>query len=356
MKLELSIIVPVLNEAPTLPQLFASLARQRETTFEVVICDGGSTDGTTRLAHVLAREMPFPVRVVVSQPGRAHQMNSGAAASHSAYLLFLHADSLFAESLALRHGIDALVAAGRDGNDRIAARFALRFNLEATSRTWAYYHLECKARLNRRECIHGDQGFLLRRSYFDGIGPFDPALPMLSETRLAEAVRSAGHWLLLPAEIHTSARRFVTEGLYERQLLNAIMMNFASLQWETFFREAAVYPRHDDSGRLQLYPLLSRIARLIGELPLKRQLWLWYATGAYVRSHAWQIPFLLDTRRNFRSGLPAGAGGTPLLEFYERYLDTCIDHAAGRCAAAIVTWLWFGLVRLHLRLTWNARP
>ena len=85
MKPELSVIVPVLNEAPTLPELFATLAQQRETTFEVVICDGGSTDGTAQLAQELAGEMPVPVRVVASRPGRARQMNSGAAASHSEY-------------------------------------------------------------------------------------------------------------------------------------------------------------------------------------------------------------------------------------------------------------------------------
>ena len=109
----------------------------------------------------------------------------------------------------MRKGIDALAAAtARTGHDRIAGRFALRFSLQDSSRTWGFYHLECKARLNRRECIHGDQGFLLRRTYFNEVGPFDPALPMLSETRFAEAVRATGRWILLPAEIHTSARAF----------------------------------------------------------------------------------------------------------------------------------------------------
>src|ERR1700674_5517741 len=81
-------------------------------------------------------------------------------------------------------------------------------------------------RHGRRECTHGDQGFLLRRGFFNAVGPFEESLPMLAETRFAEAVRNRGEWLLLPAEIQTSARRFEIEGLRERQTLNAIITNF----------------------------------------------------------------------------------------------------------------------------------
>ena len=77
-----------------------------------------------------------------------------------------------------------------------------------------------------------------------------------------------GEWFLLPAEIHTSPRRFEVEGLYERQVLNAILMNFAAMAWELFFRDIlSIYPNHDQSTRLDLYRLLSRIRRLIATPP-----------------------------------------------------------------------------------------
>jgi len=161
---------------------------------------------------------------------------------------------------------------------------------------------------------------MLRRTFYTEAGPFDESLPMLAETRFAEAVRSWGGWLLFPAEIFTSARRFEAEGLYARQALNAIIMNFAALEWETFFRELpSIYTGQDRSGRIALAPMLRAISRLIAALPLRQRLHLWYATGAYVRSHAWQIPFFLDTRRNFRRGIPAGEGKSPLLYFHDRY-------------------------------------
>jgi len=59
-----------------------------------------------------------------------------------------------------------------------------------------------------------------------------------------------------------------------------------------------------------------------------------------VRNHAWQLALAWDTRRNFRAGLPPGAGGLTALARYDRWLDPLTDHAAGRLAAAALTWCW----------------
>ena len=226
----------------------------------------------------------------------------------------------------------------------VAGHFALRFRRRDDIPLWGYYHFECKARLNRRECTHGDQGFLLRRRFFAAVGPFDDTLPMLAETRLAEAVRENGEWLLLPAEIHTSARRFEAEGLRQRQTLNAIITNFAAMGWETFFRELPrLYGNQQNAARLDLPCLLRRTGALMAALPLGSRLRLWQATGRYVRDNAWQLALLLDTRRNFRHGIPPGTERLPILRVYDRYLDRLTDHPAGRLAAALLTWLWFRL-------------
>jgi hypothetical protein len=167
---------------------------------------------------------------------------------------------------------------------------------------------------------------------------------MLAETRLAEAVRENGEWLLLPAEIHTSARRFEAEGLRERQTLNAIITNFAAMGWEPFFRELPrLYGSQERAERLDLPCLLRQTGKLMAALPLGSRLRLWQATGRYVRSNAWQLALLLDTRRNFRDGVPPGTERLPILRVYDRYLDRLTDHPAGRLAAALLTWLWFRL-------------
>jgi glycosyltransferase involved in cell wall biosynthesis len=63
--MRVSVISTVLNEAESLPRLLNSLAVQTRAPDEVIICDGGSTDGTLRL---LETERRFPLRVV-QQPG-----------------------------------------------------------------------------------------------------------------------------------------------------------------------------------------------------------------------------------------------------------------------------------------------
>lgn len=346
---ELSVIVPVLNEADTLPTLFRTLAEQAGTALELIVSDGGSTDGTVELARRLGKEVRFPVTLVEEGKGRGEQLNAGAAACRAATLLFVHADSHFSERHALRTALDLLdKQIAYRGDERIAGHFPLRFARRDISPSPGFYFYECKARLHRRECTHGDQGFMLRRVFFDEAGPFDGSLPLLSETRFAETVRQKGEWLLFPAEIFTSARRFETEGLYERQLLNAIIMNFAAQGWEAFFREfPSIYAGHDRSKRIALAPVLLAISRLIDALPLRQRLFLWYATGVYVRSHAWQIPFFLDTRRNFLCGVPAGKGNTPLLAFHDRYLHRLTDRLPGTLAAAALTWLWFRLTSMY---------
>lgn len=337
--------MPVLNEAGALPGLLRNLAGQLDVAPEIIVCDGGSTDGTAELAQSHAENFPFPVRVVTGAPGRARQMNTGAASAAGKNLLFLHADSCFPDRLALRTGLDQLDAAiMRRGDERIAGHFALRFVRREQTPAWGYYHLECKARLDRRECTHGDQGILLRRGFFASVGPFDASLPMLAETRLAEIVRSSGSWLLLPAAILTSARRFETEGLRERQTMNAIITNFAAAGWTGFFREfPRLYGNQAGTCRLDLSPFLRKTGQLMAALPRRDRFRLWYATGRYVRDHAWQLALARDTLGNFRLGIPPGEGELPALAFYDRYLDRLTDHPPGRLAAALLTWLWLRL-------------
>lgn len=350
---ELSIVVPILNEEETLPALFAMLARQERVAIELIIVDGGSTDGSLSLAERLAAASTFACRLLCGERGRGRQLNAGARAASAGMILFLHSDSSFPDPLALRRGLEALAAAiTRRGDCRAAGRFALRFDVPPVRYGFGYYFYEAKARLGRPEGIHGDQGFLFHRTFFDALGGFDETQALLEDNRLAEEVRREGEWLLLPAEVVTSARRFETEGLYERQLLNALIMNFAAIGWDDFSLAAPeTYRCQAQAGKLRLAPFFRIIRGLLRPLPLRRRLDLWLATGSYVRENAWQIAFARDTLRAFRRGLPPGEGETPLLTLHERWFERLTDNAVGRLATALLVWGWFHLTYL----LWVAR-
>ncbi|MGA9238233.1 glycosyltransferase, partial [Robiginitalea sp.] len=87
---ELSIIIPTLNEAPRLEVLLPYLRKNLPAGAgaEIIVADGGSSDGTPEIARRLGAE-------VLSTPkGRAVQMNEGAKNARGRILYFLHADSV----------------------------------------------------------------------------------------------------------------------------------------------------------------------------------------------------------------------------------------------------------------------
>jgi hypothetical protein len=69
----------------------------------------------------------------------------------------------------------------------------------------------------------GDQGVLVRRSFYEAIGGFPP-WPLFEDVALFQKARklSRVHWL--PARVPTSARRFNERGLFRQRLLNAELM------------------------------------------------------------------------------------------------------------------------------------
>ena len=83
---QISIIVPVFNEA-ALIRPFLQHLRERAPGAEIIVADGGSSDGTDQLAA------GFCDRLVASDRGRARQMNTGARAARGEILWFVHVDA-----------------------------------------------------------------------------------------------------------------------------------------------------------------------------------------------------------------------------------------------------------------------
>jgi glycosyltransferase involved in cell wall biosynthesis len=83
----LSIIIPTLNATNGLAPTFAAV-RASKLVSEILVVDGGSTDGTQEYATSLG------ARVIVSQPGRGMQLSMGAENAKSEWLMFLHADTI----------------------------------------------------------------------------------------------------------------------------------------------------------------------------------------------------------------------------------------------------------------------
>ena len=105
--MRLSIILPVLNEAALIAPMLQDL-RRRFGGAELIVVDGGSTDQTADRARALAD------RCLGSAPGRAVQMNAGAAVARGEILVFLHADTRLPDAapFAIIRGIGDGIADG----------------------------------------------------------------------------------------------------------------------------------------------------------------------------------------------------------------------------------------------------
>jgi rSAM/selenodomain-associated transferase 2 len=342
---QLSIIIPTLNEAESLPLLLQDVAGQQKISLEVLISDGGSEDQTCQAAARFLAGTNIQHQVLSGPPGRGRQMNRAAGCARGHWLLFLHADSRLYDSDVLQKSLTLFEQENaQDEICRVAGHFALKFDLPEEQKSLGLFFSEAKARLNESGCTHGDQGFMLASEFFREVGPFREDLPVMEDAWLAEIIREKGRWLLLPYEIYTSARRFQTEGLTERQTLNALLMNFLFIGWEDFLREApAIYRQQRNTGFLKLQPFRREITRLLQQLSFKQRCRLWYATGRYVRGQAWQLVYFREARRHFLSGSPVSEVSSGKYQQFRRWFDPLTDNPVGICLTAILVWCWFFL-------------
>jgi rSAM/selenodomain-associated transferase 2 len=336
----LSIVIPTLNEAESLPALLADLQAQCGVAYEILAGDGGSQDATRTLVAAAGG-------IVVDAPrGRGLQLNRAAAAAQGEYLLFLHADSRIHDPNLLARALASLKQViARRGHTRVAGHFRLRFVRRNDRHKIAYRFIEGKTALNRANTINGDQGMLLMKSFFWELGQFDTSLPFLEDQRLAAKIRLEGEWITLPGRLNTSARRFETEGFYRRYLLMGIIMAFYSAGAVAFFRRARdVYRPQYRTDRLWLAPFFKiGWQTMRQDFGFAQSIRVWYRIGRYVRQNFWHFFYFLDnlTRVQAEAG---DEDDLAFLAFHDRYVARLMDFKVCDALTAFACFIWFMLV------------
>lgn len=198
-----SIVVPALDEAGGIERTLQALQPWREAGHELIVVDGGSRDDTA------AKAAAWADRVLVSERGRARQMNAGAAAAAGTILLFLHADTR------LPAGAPQAVLQAVSGG---AAWGRFDVTIEGRS-AW----LPVVARLmNWRSrwtgIATGDQAVFVRRADFDAAGGF-PDQPLMEDIELSRRLRARGAPACLRLRATTSGRRWDQRGAWRTILL-----------------------------------------------------------------------------------------------------------------------------------------
>jgi rSAM/selenodomain-associated transferase 2 len=196
-----SVIIPTLNAAALLPGALAALG----SVPEVVVVDGGSTDGTVAIAAASG------ARVLTATRGRGSQIAAGVAAATHPWLLLLHADT------------------------RLSPEWRAVARLPDTHAGYFRFVLDsADPRARRLERLvgwrnrvlglpYGDQGLLIHRDLLHAVGGMKP-LPLMEDVDL---VRRLGRARLVPlaADAITSARKWEAQGYLRRSARNLLCLS-----------------------------------------------------------------------------------------------------------------------------------
>jgi len=196
----ISVIIPVLNEAEGINGLITHLRGQEAGgSVEIVVVDGDPAGSTLQALSGAG------VVTVKSGPGRALQMNRGAARAAGDILLFLHADTILPQN-AFTHIQEAF---------QDAEYVAGCFDLGIRSARWIFRITERYVALRTRmtRIPFGDQAVFVRRDYFDRIGGYRE-IPIMEDVELMRRIRGRGDVIcIIPQNVSTSARRWEREGV-----------------------------------------------------------------------------------------------------------------------------------------------
>jgi rSAM/selenodomain-associated transferase 2 len=200
----LSVIIPTLNAAATLPACLAALAPGAALIQEIIIVDAGSTDGTRSLApHATWLTAP---------PSRGGQLRAGAAAATTPFLLLLHADTRLSPDWP-----NAIEPALNHPETAHYFQFRLDSPAQAARRLEALVALRCRL----LHLPYGDQALLISATLLADIGGL-PDIPLMEDVALA---RRLGRRLRpLPAHALTSAARYERDGWLRRPLKNLSLL------------------------------------------------------------------------------------------------------------------------------------
>ncbi len=212
----ISVIIPTFNEAINLSKTIAhirtaALSKNSNCKIaEILVVDGGSTDGTVRLAKKAGAKV-----LTAPQKGRGAQLHFGAENATGDIFYFVHADVL--PPLTFIEDIEKAVDQGwLMGNFEYcfdSEKFFLRVNAFFTRFRWFFTQ-------------GGDRTFfILRKTYFQ-LGGYSPQFVIMEEYDfLRRAIKAGYDFVLLPCKCTVSARKYENNSWLRVQIANFIAYN-----------------------------------------------------------------------------------------------------------------------------------
>lgn len=192
-KIEISVIIPFLNEEKNLQRLLPYLQETiNAQQTELIFIDGGSEDGSRK--YLVKENISF---LVSPKQGRASQMNYGAKHAKGKILYFLHADTLpnptFEQTLL--YAFDASISAGCFQYEFDSKNYLLKLN------SWF-------TQFNGFFAGGGDQSLYIKKSIFEELDGFNEDYCIMEDFEFVRRFKNRYKFHIFASKITVSARKY----------------------------------------------------------------------------------------------------------------------------------------------------
>jgi rSAM/selenodomain-associated transferase 2 len=224
----ISIITPILNESKNIRPFLEHL-NTLKGDFELILVDGGSTDGTIK--EVKKHEAGFGPNLILLQTskGRGRQMNYGAKVAKGEILLFLHVDSAPEK--------DSIPVIEKEINTQniIGGGMTQTFSNQSPFLQLSSSFGNMRTRFTKT--FFGDYGIFVRKDIFQRIGGYDDII-FLEDVEFSRKAKKYGKLKLLDQIIITSPRRYKSQGKFKTTIVStlACLLNYVGVRPESFVK------------------------------------------------------------------------------------------------------------------------
>lgn len=237
--MKLSIIIPTYNEASHINKTIeVLLQRAVDQPLEIIVVDGGSTDGTIEAIQ-------YSQVTTIVNPQLAgkkwRSLRMGANMSQGNVLLFVDADTLLPD--AYDKSIEELL------NKKELVGGAFEFSFDKFSYSLMLVTLVNRIRYRFRKRYYGDQAIFVRKKTYINAGGW-PDRSLLEAAYLCKKLQKHGRLGLIRSPVVTSSRRFTEGGVWKvflhdfkiwgMDLLGMDVEKYGKAYWHKNHKELAV--------------------------------------------------------------------------------------------------------------------
>jgi rSAM/selenodomain-associated transferase 2 len=206
--MEVSIIIPVLNEAENIQRLVNRLfSFGQDLVKEIIVVDHASTDGTLDLAKAAGA-----IPLLSPKKGRGPQMNYGAQHASAPLLYFVHGDTLppecYMQEIQKAIQEDFPIGCFRFKFDSPRPLLAINSYFTRFDRLW---------------CRGGDQSLFIKRTLFDQLNGFRDDFIIMEDYDIIVRARQNNPFKIIQKDVLISARKFDTNPYLWVQICNLIV-------------------------------------------------------------------------------------------------------------------------------------